>query len=79
MAKGHIETGWDTYRQKVVPPNASAVQVSETRKAFYAGASFLLAGVLLRLEPGPGITEGDMAMMTGIHDELMAFAESLVE
>lgn len=79
MAKGRIETGWETYRQKVVPANASAIQVIETKKAFYAGASYLLSRTLVDLGPGTEPSEDDMAMMDGIHAELVAFLQSLVE
>lgn len=77
MAKGLIEQGWDRFRQGVVPPNASAVQVVEMRKAFYMGAGFLLAQVMLHLEPGEEPTEADMAMMDAVHAELLAFTESV--
>ena len=33
---------WKSYRQKVMPADASAVQVSETRRGFYAGGYAML-------------------------------------
>jgi hypothetical protein len=76
MAKGLIAEGWEQFREQVVPPNASSVQVDETQKAFYAGASFLLSQVMLRLDPGNDPTDEDLAMLDGIHEELVAFARS---
>ena len=73
--KGHIEAGWESYRQGVLPPHASAVQVSETRKGFYAGAWFLLHHLLGVLDPGTEPTDADMARMAEIDAELRAFAE----
>ena len=76
MAKGHIERGWEGYRLVVLPASASAVQVSETKKGFYAGAWCLLGVLMNQLEPGAGVTEADLAMMDDIQAELMAFGES---
>jgi len=36
--KKHIAVAWDTFVQDVLPIDASPIQISETRKAFYAGA-----------------------------------------
>lgn len=33
-----IEKAWEKYRQQVMPGNAGAVQIQETRRGFYAGA-----------------------------------------
>jgi hypothetical protein len=77
MAKGLIEQGWDGFRQSVVPANASAVQVVEMRKAFFAGAAHLFAQAMLRLDPGTEPTEEDLAMLDGVHAELLAFALSV--
>ena len=76
MAKGLMEEGWERYRERVVPPSAGRIQLIETEQAFYGGAAFLLAQVMLRLDPGADPTDEDMAMLDGIHDELVAFAKS---
>ena len=78
MAKGRIEAGWHSFREKVIPPSASVAQVAATQAAYYAGASFLLAQMMLALDTGPGNepTDGDLAMMDGIHEELVAFARA---
>lgn len=35
---GSIASHWTSYAAEVVPSDASAVQIQETRRAFYAGA-----------------------------------------
>lgn len=74
--KGFVEEGWESYRERVVPKSAGEAQVTETRRAFYAGSAFLLAQVMLRLGPGEDTTDEDLAMLDGIHEELVAFARS---
>lgn len=34
----YFDHKWQSYRQKVIPPNAGPTQLTETRRAFYAGA-----------------------------------------
>ena len=68
-----IEGGWQCFRLAVIPPHASAIQVSEMRKAFFAGAQHLFASILCILEPGAEPTEKDLQRMTLIHEELKAW------
>lgn len=37
-----LARAWESYRAKVLPPDAPDVQVVETRRAFYAGATIVL-------------------------------------
>lgn len=68
---------WDSFRAAVLPVNAHPTQVSEMRKAFYAGAHDLLNEILRSLEHGdPDATEGDLAFMDSVHNELLAFGLS---
>lgn len=46
MKKKPIESAWQSYRQLVVPPGAPAVQIDESRKAFFSGAAILFAAVV---------------------------------
>jgi hypothetical protein len=71
-----IEAGWITYLHKVVPASAGAVQIEETRRAFFAGAQHLFASIMTILEPGSEPTENDLKRMDHIHNELQAFAAS---
>lgn len=74
---GHIEEGWRSYRNKVVPKDAPPVQVRETRLAFYAGVAHLLETLLTRLAPGREPTDADFKMMDDIHQEVDAFIRQL--
>lgn len=76
MAKGLMAEGWESFREKVVPKNASEVQVRETHQAFYAGAAYLFTRLMLEYGPGKDPTDEDLAMMDGVHAELVAFARS---
>lgn len=68
-----IEKEWTTYRLFVMPSDASAVQVDETRKAFYAGAGSLFHTILNFLEEGQEATKDDLEKMSSIQKELQAF------
>lgn len=74
--KGHVNKWWELYR-KVLPHDAPAIQVQETKRAFYAGAwAFITAiqGELLTPEPEPTVT--DEETLQSIYEELLAFAQS---
>jgi hypothetical protein len=43
VSAGRFEKQWRSYRARVVPADAPAVQVVECRRAFYAGAQALRA------------------------------------
>jgi len=68
-----IEALWLSYRA-ILPKDASANQIIETRRAFYAGAQGLFHAILTALEPGQDATEGDLAYMDNIERELRDFA-----
>jgi hypothetical protein len=74
-----IEKSWDSYKQLVVPGNASPVQIDETRKAFYAGAAGVLEAVLTCLGPGEEPTDADLKMMDSIKAEIDAFIAGIVK
>lgn len=68
-----IGEGWESYRAGVVPFDAPAVQVRETRKAFYAGA---WAALNLLLELGrDSLSEDEGARaLEALHEECRAFS-----
>ncbi len=47
-----IRKAWRSYKEKVIPRNAPAVQVEESRRAFYAGAHTLFSSILQGLSGG---------------------------
>lgn len=77
MAK-HIESRWESYRQGVIPADASRLQIEETRNGFYAGAWCLLS-IVTGLDPGTEPTADDLKMLDDVHAELQAFAQSKKE
>lgn len=38
-----VKTSWESFRNRVMPPNASQVQIGVCRHAFYAGAVSMFA------------------------------------
>lgn len=72
-----IEQQWLSYRNEVIPKNASLIQLQECRRAFYAGAQALLHTVLNLLEPCTEPTDADVAMLGRIEEELLKFAEAV--
>jgi hypothetical protein len=68
-----VELGWQTMRLYVIPPNASATQVTEMRKAFFMGAQHVYASMMAMFDSGDEPTDDDMRRMTHIHNELEAF------
>jgi hypothetical protein len=79
QTRGFVRTAWLDYRKKVMPPEAPHVQVVESRRAFYAGAEMLMLEILRGLDPGPDASQGDMDLITDIHQELMLFAVAVKE
>jgi hypothetical protein len=69
-----IEAGWISLRVRVVPLDASTVQLREMRMAFFGGAAHLFHAIMTVLEPGAEPTDKDMQRMSLIQTELAAFA-----
>jgi len=55
-----IRDGWIKYMELVMPSGASSVQIQETRRAFYAGASHILH-LLAVIGDDPSLTEDEGA------------------
>jgi hypothetical protein len=72
-----ISAAWREYRTKAIRLDAPAVQATECRRAFYAGAATMLTAILTMLEPGEEPTEKDLANMDALRGELVAFAEAV--
>jgi hypothetical protein len=69
-----IDKQWLSYRRSVIPEKAPMIQITESRRAFFAGAQALLATIMGILEPGVEATPGDLATMVAISAELDQFA-----
>jgi hypothetical protein len=74
-----IAAVWDDYRVVVMPPDAPSVQVTECRRAFYAGAQSLLSAILASLSPGDEPAAADEEYLEAVHDELLRFRADLKE
>lgn len=69
---------WEEYRRQAVPAECSPVQLSETRKAFYAGALSMQGVIGSDMDPGEDLTELDVAHYGAIMDEITDYLRSLV-
>jgi hypothetical protein len=69
-----IEAGWIGMRIACVPDDASEIQISEMRLAFFAGAQHLFASIMSILEPDAEPTEKDLERISLIDAELRRFA-----
>jgi hypothetical protein len=67
-----IEAGWESYRREVIPADAPAVQVSECRRSFFAGAQAVLSEMNAISEPNVSEAEG-VRRLEGMHRECRAF------
>lgn len=69
----YLERNWEEYARRVMPPGVSDVQLRETRRGFFAGASSLLDTMmqwLERTESPDEVTEFDLRLMEWLHDEI---------
>jgi len=76
MNKGLLESQWQEYRSKVISKRAPEVQVTESKRAFFAGAWAFYAVLMNNVGPEPQETREDLSLMEGLHTEMVAFAEA---
>ncbi|MBZ0086495.1 MAG: hypothetical protein K8F33_00100 [Thermomonas sp.] len=71
-----VQEQWDGFRKLVVPKDAPEVQVTEMRRAFYAGVE-----AMLRIQWAIGddavSEDAGVAILEGVHDECRRFAEDV--
>jgi hypothetical protein len=67
------EAGWIGFTLAVGLEDAPAVQRTEMRKAFFAGAMHIFTSMLCFLEAGEEPTDKDMKRMNALHTELEKF------
>lgn len=72
-----IQAAWDTYLREVVPLGAPAVQITESKRAFFAGAQALL-GVVLELGDDDSPEDEGVEVLEALRLELEAFKDSVV-
>jgi hypothetical protein len=69
-----VRKEWESYRRTVLPATAPAIQLQESRRAFYAGAEMLMCAILRSLDPSPDAVASDMALIAALDAELRQFA-----
>lgn len=74
--KNPIQAAWLSYEQMVLPKDAGEVQRSETKQAFFAGASTIFQALMVGLSDGPDESGGDMKMLSTIEQELRNFGKT---
>lgn len=72
-----VESGFAALRLAVIPADASDIQVSDMRMAFFAGAQHLFASIMSVLDDGTEPTKDDLRRMDLIEKELAEFAAAL--
>jgi hypothetical protein len=70
-----IETQWNDFRVKVIPKDAPPVQLSEMRRAFFAGAWAHYSIIMNSLDAGSEATDKDLVMMADLDAEMREFGE----
>lgn len=73
-----VQEQWEDYKEKVLPKDAPAIQVSECRLAFYAGVvSF--KHVMQEIAYAGLSDTAEMAVLMGIEEELREFSRGVAE
>ena len=74
-----VEQMWEVYRNEVIPPNALSVQITECRRAFYAGVWAFYNFIGQNVPPGAGaLTEYDIQVIQSIEDECRQFNQDVL-
>lgn len=68
---------WDQFARSIFTEKTPAVQRSEMRRAFYAGAQSILFRVIESFAPEAEPTDADLQVMQDLNDELQDFAKAV--
>lgn len=77
MRRNRIMESWNEFSRKVIHPNSPQIQRIEMRRAFYAGAAFVLEGITKDMSPGDQVQDSDIQILEDISSELVDFAEQM--
>lgn len=73
-----IADGWRSYRELVIPTEASATQLTESKQAFYAGATLLFTTMMRSLSKDDSeATPADLQFLDAIQAEIDAFGQEI--
>jgi hypothetical protein len=76
MTRRSLAETWLSY-QKILPADAGEIQITETRRAFYAGATALWSLIMSTLDPGLDPTDAELKRMDALDAELTAFQQAV--
>lgn len=74
-----VEAGFAAFAKFVIPKDAPAIQLSEMRLAFMAGAEHVFSSIMAILDEGADPTDADLRRMDLIHRELDEWRGKLSE
>lgn len=74
-----VEAGFAAFALYVIPKDAPAVQLSEMRLAYMAGAEHLFSSIMNILDPGADPTAADLRRMDLIDREIAEWRVKLSE
>jgi hypothetical protein len=78
MSEPLVATEWRRFAEALLPAGTPAVQRTEMRRAFYAGAISLFHMLVTGVSAGDEPKEADLAMMDGIQAEFLQYEADLV-
>jgi hypothetical protein len=78
MKRKLIQDAWLSYRDAVLPAGAPSVQITECRRAFYAGAQAFFSATMTAFDPTTSdATDGDVTLLADMQMELEQFCEQV--
>jgi hypothetical protein len=78
-SKTPIADGWESFRKGVIHPKAPPDQLSEMRKAFFAGAIHTFYSLLSKVDEGEEITQKDLELLDNYQKEIEKYGERLIK
>lgn len=75
-----LETEWIHYRNAAIPKDASSTQLTESRRAFYAGSWALYSLLMNSLDPSTTEdTPKDLELMAKLDAEMREFKDRVTQ
>ena len=73
-----VQEQWEIFSKQVVPKDAPAIQVTEMRRSFYAGAESMLR-IQWAIGDSAISEDAGVAILEGVHDECRRFADDVAK
>ena len=73
-----IQSNWEDFVRRVIPEDASKIQVQEMKRSFYAGAASIL-NITFYLGGKNIPQEAGVIMLESLHEECRQFAKDVTE